>query len=71
MTVTDLPRKLAEIVDPGELLGFDYQVIVSQTVKLRELRRHRQLATLSRLREELLEFHRQDRFDIQQALVDR
>jgi len=38
-----LPRKLAEIVDPGELLGFDYQVIVSQTVKLRELRRHRQL----------------------------
>ncbi len=36
MTITDSPREFAEIVDPGELFGFNYEIVVSESVEFRE-----------------------------------
>ena len=37
VSIADATCELTEIIDPGELLRFDYEVVVSQPVEFREL----------------------------------
>ena len=45
MSIADPARELTEIGDFGELLRFEYQLVVSQAVEFRELWVHRDVVT--------------------------
>ena len=40
MTVADPPRKLTEVFNIVELFGFNYEVVVSESVEFRKSRGH-------------------------------